>query len=241
MDSTLVLRFGLVLAGAALGGWAIVRNWQSVTTKQRFLWRYLIVLTFLLALFLNATKLPNNPRYTYPLLFASLLAWGCISDLFRRKSSVVIVWIVSLLLCIGTAVDTYRPLCKTGDWIRAAEFLSSHEKENQPIVVFISEVDTIVRYHYRGCNIVVPVPGPQRMDRYHYADFDIPDARMVEQQLEPILKNVDGCWLLTNEAAISKHPNGYHLQYLMDYLERDFEVVESADFVDSKVRRWQRK
>jgi len=241
IDTTLALRAGLASMLAAACIWTIRLHWHQIASRQRVAWSYLAAVAFLLTLFLVATNLRANPRYTYPILVASVIAWGQLTDLFRRPSIVATVWIASLLLCLGTLVHTYRPLSKTGDWVRVTRFLESHEEANQPIVVFISEVDTILRNYYRGPNVLVPIPSPQRMDRYRYADFDISSEQTLQELLAPVLKQVDDCWLVTNEGAINNNPNHYHQEYLYAYLNKEFEIVESTEFVDSKVSRFQRK
>ncbi len=241
IDTTLQWRAGLAIMLAVACIWTIRIYWHQIASRQRFAWSYLATIAFLLTLFLVATNLRANPRYTYPILIASCIAWGQLTDLIRRPSNVATFWIASLLLCLATLTHTYRPLCKTGDWVRVTRFLESHEKANQPIVVFISEVDTILRNYYRGPNVFVPIPTSQRMDRYRYADFDIPNEQTVQHLLDPVLTQVDGCWLVTNEGAINNSPSGYHQEYLYAYLNKEFEIVESTEFVDSKVSRFQRK
>ena len=241
IESTLALRTVLSIVLIAIVAWIIRLYYREITPKQRVAWSYLATTAILLAVFLVATKLRANPRYTYPVLVASLLAWGQLSDPIRRQSIVVAIWSISLVFCIGTLVHDYRPLCKTGDWIRVTRFLESREEANQPIVVFISEVDTILRNYYRGPNLFVPVPGPQRMDRYRFADFDIPNDQAVQALLDPLLEQVDIFWLVTNEGAISFSPDGYHQEFLYTYLKKDFEILESTEFVDSKVSRLRRK
>lgn len=241
IDSTLMLRSGLAITLVAIGSWTIRLYWRQIAMRHRAVWSYLLAVAFLFVLFLVATNLRTNPRYTYPIVIASLLAWGQLTDLIRNQSLVAAVWIASQICCFGTLTHTYSPLCKTGDWIRVSRFLESHEKADQPIVVFLSEVDTIMRHYYRGRNTIVPVPGVQRMDRFRYADFDIPSEQTVRDLLDPLLKQVDGCWLVTYESAIENAPHRYHQEYLYSYLDKEFDVVESAGFVDSKVSRLKRK
>ena len=98
-----------------------------------------------------------------------------------------------------------------------------------------------MRHYYRGQNSIVPVPSAQRMDRFRYADFDIPSEQTVRDVLDPLLKHVDGIWLVMHESAIENAPHKYHRQYLYSYLKKEFDVVESTGFVDSKVSRLKRK
>jgi len=221
--------------------WTILTNRRQLDAKQLQIWSYLGAISAILTLFLVTTKLPLHPRYTYSIVVASLLAWGQLTALIRRPAMVVSVWMISLIICIGTLVFTYQPLCKTGDWIRVSRYLESHEEAKQPIIVFVSEVDTILRNHYHGANAIVPVPSPQRMDRFRYADFDIPSESSLRERLDPLLENANTCWLVTDEEAINDVPYRYHQEYLYAYLNSDFVLVESKEFVDSKVSRWQRK
>ena len=241
IDTTLILRSGLAITLVAAGSWTIRSYWRQIAMRHRAVWSYLLAVAFLLVLFLVATNLRTNPRYTYPIVIASLLAWGQLTDLIRNQSLVAIVWIASLVCCFGTLSQTYGPLCKTGDWIRVSRFLDLHEEADQPIVVFLSEVDTIMRHYYHGQNTIVPVPSAQRMDRFRYADFDIPSEQTVRDLLDPLLQHVDECWLVTCESAIENALHRYHQEYLYSYLEKEFDVVESTEFVDSKVSRLKRK
>ena len=119
--------------------------------------------------------------------------------------------------------------------------MESHEEAKRPIIVFVSEVDRILRNHYHVANAIVPVPSPQRMDRFRYADVDSPIESSLRERLDPLLENANTGWLVTDEEAINDVPYRYHQEYLYAYLNRDFVLVESKEFVDSKVSRWQRK
>jgi hypothetical protein len=240
MDGTQWFRVGLgliLLAGVVrLFRW----RWKEINERQRQIWNYLLATGILLALFLVAAQLRANPRYTYPIVLVSLLAWGKFTDLIRSPRLEATLWTTSFVFCLGTLIATHASLCKTGDWMRVARFLESRQNVGQPIVVFTSEIDTILSHYYHGPNPIVPVPGPQRMDRFRYADFDIPSEQSVHDLLTPILSQANTCWLVTNEVAIRRSPTHYHQEYLTTYLLQEFKITESMDFVDSKVIRMER-
>ena len=241
LETTLVLRTGLAIALLIFGFWLIYRHRSKITDRQWMVWFYLAAVSVLLSLFLVVTNLPSHPRYTYPLLVASVLAWGKVTELIERPAIIGAVWSASIVLGMGTVIYTFSPLCKTGDWKRVTLFLESNEQANQPIIVFISEVDTILNHYYRGQNMVIPIPTPQRMDRYFYVDFDIPSEAFIQEKLDRLLLNANECWLVTNEAAILNAPHQYHVEHLQAYLQRNFSVQASVDFVDSKVCHMKRK
>lgn len=176
-----------------------------------------------------------------PLLATTLWAWGLATEFIRREWIVACVWNVTLAFCLGSLIHAYHPLCKSGDWVRVTQFLESHEDANQPIIVFTNEVDTILRNYYRGKNSVVPVPSPQRMDRFLYADFDIPSEQFVRELLDPILQDAHEIWLVTYDSGINDSPNQYHREYLDDYLSENFSLTEHAAFFESSVRRLTRR
>jgi hypothetical protein len=240
LESTQWLRvtLGLILLTGVV--WLVRERWKQIAARQRQVWIYLVATGTLLAVFLVAAQLRANPRYTYPIVLVSLLAWGKLTDLIRSPRLAISIWMVSLVFCIATLITTYASLCKTGDWIRVAQFLESRQEADQPIVVFTSEIDTILKHYYRGPNQLIPVPGPQRMDRFRYADFDIPSEQAVQDLLQPILSQVNTCWLVINEAAIRRSPTQYHQEYLIKYLSQEFAIAESVEFVDSKVIRLER-
>ncbi|HUP79425.1 MAG TPA: hypothetical protein VM260_12815, partial [Pirellula sp.] len=120
IDSTLMLRSGLAIILVAIGSWTIRLYWRQIAMRHRAVWNYLLAVACLLVLFLVATNLRTNPRYTFPIVIASLLAWGQLTDLIRNQSLVAAVWIASQICCFGTLTHTYSPLCKTGDWIRVS-------------------------------------------------------------------------------------------------------------------------
>ena len=241
IDATLAFRAVLTITFVASFVWLVARNWRDVSVLQTTVWSYCLAITCLLIVFVIVAKLLPNPRYTFPLLLATLVAWGKVTEFIRRESVVGVVWSLTLAMCFWTLADTYRPLCKSGDWIRVKNFLQSHEEKNQPIVVFISEVDTILRNYYRGPNSIVPVPGPQRMDRFLYADFDIASAEAVRELLHPVLQNCNECWLVTYDGGILISPHQYHREFLDKYLQENFDAEVRTEFFDSSVTRLRRR
>jgi len=86
-------------------------------------------------------------------------------------------------------VIVYGPLCKSGHWIRVVDYLEKHEQPGQPIIAFISEVETLMAFYYDGPNQVVPLSSPQRLDHFDEADFVILDRRTLEAVWQPVLNH----------------------------------------------------
>lgn len=243
MEATMLARGILLVLLLGLAALVAVRQRTKLTEVHALIGCYVAVCYLFLAGFIYATHLARTERYTYVLIPATIVAWALLWELAtseRLKSS---VYALSFLLCAGSLVVVYQPLCKTGDWIRVAEYLRTTAQPRQPIVVFPSEVHSLLKYYYTGENPLVPVPGPQRFDRFRMSDFRIPDRATIDRVLHDLLQPADGLILVTADPAIYRVEveDPLNFKLLEDYLAEDFREVGRRQFLDTTVRTYKRR
>ncbi len=243
IDATRAIR-AVLLVVLAIGSFLVIwQAWARLKRKHWLMFSNLAVLTILLALFIFASGLSGAPRYAYVLLIPSIFCWAMLIELCHHRRFRYLLWLISLAFCFMTLVIVYRPLCKTGDWIRVVNYIEQNEQPDQPILAFTSDVETAIGYYYDGPNQVIPLPSPQRFDRFAVADFAIPDRLALATKFQPVLQTSLLIWLVTYDDAILNRNEGIDVvnyRFLQEFIDENYEVLETQSFYHSTVRLLQR-
>ena len=88
----------------------------------------------------------------------------------------------------------------------------------------------------------MPIPAPQRFDRFLKSDFRIPGRDALAERLNPTLSQVAGFTLVTFDPGIfgNESPDPLNFAALESFLAEDFREVERTQFLDSTVRVYER-
>jgi hypothetical protein len=150
-----------------------------------------------------------------PLQERAALAWSC----------------VALLASTATLVQTYAPLAKPGDWVRATAYLRAHERPREPIVVFEAENALPLAHYYHGPNRIVAIPRGVDFRRYDVSGFVLHSTSEVEAAVPPAPR----LWLVTAGECRSAN-----IRFGCDVLERfvatRYRVVSDVSFYGSRIR-----
>ncbi|MGA8325727.1 MAG: glycosyltransferase family 39 protein [Candidatus Cybelea sp.] len=150
-----------------------------------------------------------------PLQERAALAWSC----------------VALLASTATLVQTYAPLAKPGDWVRATAYLRAHERPREPIVVFEAENALPLAHYYNGPNRIVAIPRGVDFRRYDVSGFVLHNTSEVEAAVPPAQR----LWLVTAGECSSAN-----IRFGCDVLERfvatRYRVVSDVSFYGSRIR-----
>ncbi len=242
-DATLVLRGVLLVMLLGIVAIVIYRYRPRLAWRHAFVGVYLAVSCVTLAVFIYVADVSRTERYTYVLVPATMVWWAMLLELADGGRLKHVVYAISFLFCFVSVLIIYQPLCKSGDWIRVARHLETTAEAGEPIVVFPAEVQTLLQFYYSGGNPIVPVPTPQRFDRFRMSDFRIPDRATLSQVLRPRLLQAASLMLVTFDPAIYRPEIDDPLNFglLESYLREDFEEVSRTNFFDTTVRRYERK
>ncbi len=171
-----------------------------------------------------------------PMLLASFAVAGAIAG--NRG----VGWWSCLMLCFGAAavINDYRLFAKNGDWIRVADYLQTHERRGEPVVVFLPTSGLALSQHYTGANELVVVPRKEECLTFDVREYVLDGPAAIETPLQEIAPTADVVWLVTSGA---KHYMGIDLGWpvLEDWVRERFIVLDEVRFHGSTVRRLRRK
>jgi len=231
-----------------LGAGAVLfRRRRSITPIFLALW---ISLAGLALAFTIATSVlgvtPPKPHHTATLfLLVHLCVFGVI-QLFANPMQwrVAAVWSCVATICGFMAlVDTYKPGAKTGDWKRVASYIEAHEREGQPIVVFIAESALPLAYYYHGANMLVPIPQAEDFKAYDMREQVLHGPGDIEAALQTAEPRGDTMWVVTGCDANTCNWLGidFRIEVLEAYLADHYTLEDDTHFFKSRVRRYTAK
>jgi hypothetical protein len=202
---------------------------------------YLVLVSLFLLCFLFYANLIPSPRYSYPLLAVSVIVWGLLLDstISTRKQNVM--WISLLAIAMTSNVLSFRSLSKPGDAVRVSAFLKKEAKAGQPIFCFPSEMETMLARYDHGSGRLVPVVEKQRMDRFLFSDFDIPDEKVLQEYLDSELSQTEEFWVILLDDAINMSSCHHNCHLLDSYLESRFDETARFPFFGATAKQFRRK
>jgi hypothetical protein len=132
------------------------------------------------------------------------------------------------------AYQRFHPMTNPGSFDKVAAYLASHESDGEPILVFPSDNTLALRYHYTGCNPLLPFPRAMaRWDARQMAVRDQADARSAFRRA---LGSARAFWLVQLDVReTSGVPLG--VEVLNAVVEEDYVVTQTYVIEGSGVLR----
>jgi uncharacterized membrane protein len=181
-------------------------------------------------------------RHTAEMFLPLLLAWMALMLTALKKNGLVAWIVVSLIFSTASAVATWRPLAKSGDWKRVAAWMQSVESQNQPIAVFVVNGKHSLRQYYKGVNPVWQLPEETRFDRFDPRDHAFKSKEQVAATLNRLTGAKGELWLITRPGD-ECYSLGVWMgcDWLDEYLARNYVTTRDAVFFGSRVRLLHRR
>lgn len=152
-----------------------------------------------------------------------------LAPLARRAA---IAWLcLTLTLSLASLAQTYRPLAKPGDWIRAVAYLRAREQPHEPIAVFEAENALPLAYYYDGPNRIVAIPTAVNFKVYDVSAFVIHSAR----ELGATMPRARRIWLITAGECTSGNIV-FGCNALERFVAAHYRVESDASFYGSRIR-----
>lgn len=204
----------------------------------------LSVLALQLALFVPAMAVTGedltNERHVVSLLPTLALVY------FGAFAAAPVRWALPLALALTLPftvqyhlVRTAR-LAKPGDSRRVAVWLEAHEQPGEPVAVFHSAAERPLWRHYRGPNVLVPLPFGQVYTHYDIRDYVLPDAATVRQALEAAAPGHRSLWVYMDTQCEYVGVD-FGCPLLEQMLAEDYVVEHTEPFYRATLRRFRRR
>jgi hypothetical protein len=237
-----IIRNWIVRIGLLLTIIFLVRSWRRGFENREKIFGAIsaVVGAFLFAGYLLSGREYFELRHTSPLFVPFvLLAASLFFRLVPQKFYAMIALMFAVLFSYSL-YHQYSPLAKRGDWYRVAKFIETHEKPNQPIIVFRNFDALSLPPHYRGINKILP-------DKKFF-DWSSEDSFLSENawknQTEFIISQIPAdaseIWLATEEFCQIEE-SAPACRPLENFVEENFTVALTQDFYKERLRLLQRK
>jgi uncharacterized membrane protein len=145
-----------------------------------------------------------------------------------------------LLFPYSQISNKYYYLAKRGDWQRIAAYIETHEKPNQPIIVFQNYDALSLPFYYKGKNKILPDE--------RYFDWESEDAwtseKAFQNQINYIISRIppgtEEIWLATEEVCQAENTQ-VACRPLENFLQANYTIVETKDFYQERLRLLRKK
>lgn len=230
------VRWWLLVLGLPLLVLLAVRNRSRISWRNFGpLWTILFVmLPFFFVLRYRTGYDFFQPKHTVALFFPAVLSFiGLVWVAGRRRA--VIIWTgVALVASLVSLYAVYRPLAKSGDWRRTAEYVTKHEQPGQAIVFFTPTGVLPFSYYYHGTNRLVAVPRPETFDTYDIERYVIRSEYDLRSTF-PAIKPGEKLWLVTDNFCRLQTVE-FNCPLLEDFVSRYYVVESDAELYGSRIR-----
>jgi uncharacterized membrane protein len=162
----------------------------------------------------------------------------------RKYLKLLTVWTLFVLLLYSSSLlNSAKNLSKPGDWQRVATYIMSHEKINQPILLFPSEVAISFSHHYSGLNPLVPLPKAEDFRAYDMREFVLGSEEEISGAITSLKTNPNGVWVVTDFISNNSEPTHcghlgvkYNCNILENFVSKNYDVTLEKSFNGSKAR-----
>jgi Dolichyl-phosphate-mannose-protein mannosyltransferase len=194
-----------------------------------------VLATVLLAIGLYVAHIDVLNRRELGILFVpGVVSTFAIPTFLREpeRTRAVTIWAcVSIAISLVALVSTYRPLAKTGDWIRVAAYLHEDAAHGEPIVVFEAENALPLSYYYSGPSRVVPIPAGVDFRTFDVTRFVLKSQRQVAQ----VMPSSPRIWLVTAGNCHALNID-FGCGILAHYVAQHYRIASTERFYGSTVR-----
>lgn len=181
------------------------------------------------------------PRHAVILVVPTMLAiFAIIDGATRRRTFALGAYAAIYAACtLAALVVTYHDLAKPGDFARAATFLREHDRDVAAVYAFDQEMVGPLGFYYTNARTIVPLPEPQRFDRFDATRFRFTSADAVRARLGPIAR---GTRILLYRGDICFDPTDqFGCRFLEDVVRADFRTLASRELKSANVRELVRR
>lgn len=158
----------------------------------------------------------------------------------KRLKILLILTLIILFFNLTSLVGAYRRMNKPGDMLRVANYITMHEKPNQPILAFPGLLALPLFYHYSGENSLVPIPRAEDFQNYNNGKFVLQEETEILAALSKVTDDPQSIWIVA--AQNCKYLNiDYNCQGFYNFINRNYSVELSKKFRGSIVKLLHRK
>lgn len=176
-----------------------------------------------------------HARHTTALFLPALLALVTLLASVEPRRLLPACALAALAVYAVALVHDYAPPAKTGDWRRVAAYLEEQEAPGQPVLVFRASAALALAHHYRGPNVLVPLPRPADLGAYDLRAEVIRDEREVAAALARVGGANERLWLVT-QTPCRYLDLDYNCAALESHLARHYATDSTQRFRDTEVR-----
>ncbi|GAC1492569.1 MAG: hypothetical protein NVS1B2_05830 [Vulcanimicrobiaceae bacterium] len=175
------------------------------------------------------------PRHAVIVVVPALLfAFAILDSVARDRTRTMVAYLGAYAFATIAALwSTYHPLAKSGDFARAADFIRAHARPQVPVYAFDQEMVGPLRFYDR-VDAIVPLPEPQRFDRFDAERFRFRSVDDVRAKMGPIA--VGTHVLLYRGDVCYDRADQFGCRFLERVVRADFRTLVSRDLESANVR-----
>lgn len=221
--------------------WIVISRRRNLAPQTIAIWTITatVALLFVITARASGEKLLLIRHTTVMFLPVVLLAFS-IAQLSGRKIVLVVWALLMLSLSLSFLYVRYKPMAKDGDWQRVSSYLESVEGPEQAILVFHAGAALPLARHYRGRNMLVPIPRENTFERFDFHDYVLRDEREILAALERTPGDDRVIWLVTDGNCEFGDIN-YNCATLEEFVNKYYSTEDTWQFHGSVVRRLRKK
>ena len=173
----------------------------------------------------------------FSIIKAATFPWVKSSD---RLKILLILTLIILFLNLTALASAYRRMTKPGDASRVANYITLHEKPNQPILVFPGLLALALSYHYSGQNTLVPIPRGEDFQNYNIGKFVLKEETEIVAALSKVSDDPQSIWIVFIQNCKNFNID-YNCQLFHTFINKNYSVKLSKKFRGNTVQLLQRK
>ncbi len=198
---------------------------------------------FAVACFVAATQVLGDTllaeRHFAPILIPTVIFAAYFVDLAGGSKALKCFSCLALVGMFTTTATRYPHFAKSGDWHLAAELLTRHEQEEQPVVVFTPPAARAVAHYYNGLNDLIPLPHPQTSDLYAPETFQFKSDSDVDECFRTRVPDHDSIWIILDGENFEAR--GFGAEHLKTFVSRNYFIELSFPLHGSRLLKCRRK
>ncbi|HAX75048.1 MAG TPA: hypothetical protein DCY88_04230 [Cyanobacteria bacterium UBA11372] len=173
----------------------------------------------------------------FSIIKAAIFPW--LKSSYRLKI-LLILSLVILFFNITSLGSVYRRMTKPGDASRVANYITIHEKPNQPILVFPGLSALTLSYHYSGQNSLVPIPRGEDFQNYNLRKFVLKEEREILAPLSQVTDDPQSIWIVVQQKCTNLNID-FNCQLFHNFINRHYSTELSKEFRGTTVKLLHRK
>ncbi len=183
------------------------------------------------------------PRHTLVMLVPMLAAcFALVGDVtpLRRKTVLASYLAIYCSFASLSLWHDFHKMAKTGDWHRVADFIAGRARAGDGIAIFDAEGELPFRYYYKHASAIAAIPQAMAFDRFDEERFVLHSQSDVARTLTPFSVRHERIWLIETDACAPRYAF-FGCAYLNSYVSTNFQILDSSQFVGTRVIELQRR